>query len=75
VITHGDSVNLRYKWNANVPDFNMPVKVTTAQNQYGFIYPATDFQTTKLNLTDARDFKVAEELFFINVKAFMLYRE
>lgn len=75
VITRGDSMSLLYKWSADVADFNMPVKVTTANEKYEFIYPTTEFQTIELNLSDAKNFKVAEELFYINVKHSLRYRE
>jgi aminopeptidase N len=64
----GSTITARYRWNADVNDFHMPVKVTTSSNRYEFIYPTTSWQTMELRGIRPEDFKVAENLFYVDVK-------
>jgi aminopeptidase N len=64
----GDSITARYRWEADVDNFHMPIKVTTAPGKYEFITPTTEWQTKKLDGVAPEDFKVAEDLFYINVR-------
>lgn len=64
----GDSVTARFRWNADVNDFRMPIKVTTAPGKYEFITPTTDWQSIKLNGIAPEDFKVADDLFYVNTR-------
>jgi cyclophilin family peptidyl-prolyl cis-trans isomerase len=67
-VKEGDSVTARYRWEADINDFRMPIKVTTAKDKYEFITPTTDWQTKKLNGIAPEDFKVAEDLFYVNTR-------
>ncbi len=67
-VKEGDAVTARYRWEADVSDFRMPVKVTTAPGKFEFIAPTTDWQTKKLNGIAPEDFKVAEDLFYVNTR-------
>jgi len=69
----GDVVTARYRWIAEVQDFRMPVKVTTAANRYEFITPTTQWQSIELTGLNPEDFKVAEDLFYIDVKHSWVY--
>ncbi len=64
----GDALNVTYRWEETVPDFHMPVKVTTAPDKYEFITPTTKPQTMKIANLKPDDFKVAEDLFFVRVR-------
>ncbi len=64
----GDKVTARYKWTADVSDFRMPVKVTTSEDHYEFIYPTTSWQTMMLGDIRPENFKVAGDLFYVGVK-------
>ena len=64
----GEKVTARYRWNADVPDFRMPVKVTTSGNTYEIIHPTTSWQTMTLGSIRPEDFRVAEDLFYIGVR-------
>jgi len=68
IVKDGDSVTVRYRWEADVDNFRMPIKVTTAPGKFEFITPTTDWQTKKLNGIVPEDFKVAEDLFYVNVR-------
>ncbi len=63
----GKRVSMQYKWNADVTDFRMPVKVTTSKSQFEFIYPTTEDQTMELNEMALEDFQIAEDLFYVNL--------
>jgi len=68
VTKKGDNVTARYRWNADVPDFKMPIKVTTSDNRYEFIYPTTTLQTVKLGNMRPEDFKVEKDRFYVDLK-------
>jgi hypothetical protein len=63
----GGFVNLRYRWENAVPNFRMPVKVTTGPGRYEFITPTTEWKTKKLRGLAPEDFKVAEDLFYLKL--------
>lgn len=73
VTQKGKDITARYRWQADVADFKMPVMVTIAPGTYEFIYPTKEWKTTKLSLTDPKEFKVAENLFLINVHSGITY--
>jgi aminopeptidase N len=76
----GDVVRARYRWNADVPShtevlrhagvagFTMPVKAMTAPGKYEFIYPTPEWQTIDLHGMNPEDFKIADNLFFVDLK-------
>lgn len=63
----GNKTILKYKWNTDVKDFKMPVKITTSKNKFEFIYPGTEMKEMEINL-NPEDLKAAENLFYMNVK-------
>jgi aminopeptidase N len=73
VIKKGNDTALRYKWDADVKRFEMPVKVTTSKDNYEFIYPTTKFKTMKLKDFDPKDFKVDEDEFLCGTKIYRSY--
>lgn len=73
ITRRGNDVKAKYKWNADVRDFRMPVTVTTAPGKYEFITPTTDWQTMTLGDIDPMQFKVAESLFYVDVKLDWVY--
>ncbi len=64
----GKKTTARYKWTADVKEFRMPIKVTTAEETYNFIYPTTETQVLDLGEMDPTKFKIAEDLFYIDFK-------
>lgn len=65
-----DELNrLHYRWQADVPHFDMPLKVTLNEGEgYSFIYPSsTRWKVTDLGLTDPSTFKV-DSNFYIRTK-------
>ena len=61
-----DSLVLKYRWKADVENFRMPVKVTTAVDKFDFIYPTHEWKTITLKHMTADQFEV-DEGFFIEV--------
>lgn len=59
---------IEYRWKADVENFDMPVKATTGIGVREFIYPTTQWQTLEMPNLSQKNFKVAEDLFFIKVK-------
>jgi aminopeptidase N len=64
----GNDVTARYRWNSDVKDFKMPVRVTTSENKYEFIYPTTAWQTTKLGKIRPEDFKIESNRFYADLR-------
>jgi len=69
----GKDITARYRWIADVAGFAMPVKVTTSPGKYEFIYPTTEWKSSKLSLKNPTEFKVAEDLFYIEVRKSITY--
>ena len=68
-----NSVTARYRWKADVADFRMPIKATTSRGKYEFIYPTTTWQTMKLENIWPEEFKIADELFLVDLKLRWVY--
>jgi aminopeptidase N len=64
----GNVVRARYRWNADVKEFRMPIKAMTAPGKYEFIYPTADWQTMDLHGMNPEDFKIADNLFLVDLK-------
>jgi hypothetical protein len=63
----GSNLIVKYRWQADVPGFRMPVKGTIAPGHFDFIYPATAWKTITLKNMTASDFEVDEDSFFVRV--------
>lgn len=63
-----NSLVVNFKWNADVQDFNMPIKVTKSKNKFDFIRPTTIWQTLILPNMDPDDFEVDESRFYIEAE-------
>ncbi len=64
----GNEVTAAYRWNTDVQNFSMPVQVTTSSGKFGFIYPTTSWATSRIDIKDPSEFKVAEDLFYIDTR-------
>jgi len=71
----GDVVTARYRWQVDVPDFRMPIKVTTAPGKYQFIVPTTEWQTNTLHRLAPEDFKIAGDLFYVDLSLRWSYHD
>jgi len=65
---HGADLEVRYKWEADVPDFRMPIKVTTSRDSLSFIYPTADWQKITLKGMTPADFRVDTTEFYTTIK-------
>jgi aminopeptidase N len=71
----GSGLSARFRWRAEVADFRMPVKVTTAPGPFTFIKPTSAWQTLDLGTMDPKDFRVADQLFYIYTQIRINYQE
>lgn len=69
----GDTVRAMYRWNADTPDFRMPVKAQTSPGRFEWIHPTNSWQTVELRKMKPEDFKIAEDLFYVDVKLRWVY--
>ncbi len=54
----GNDLEVRYKWKADVPDFRLPVKVSTETKEPFLIYPTSEWKTIQMTNSKPRDFHV-----------------
>lgn len=64
----GDDLEITYRWEADVEGFYMPLLVGK-KGDYQFIKPTVLWQKIRLKDMTAKDFRVAEELFYVNTRA------
>lgn len=64
-----DLLTVKYKWKSDLKDFRMPVKVTTSNDRFDFIYPTTEWKTMQLPAMKSKQFKVDTDEFYINVSS------
>jgi aminopeptidase N len=69
----GGKTTCRYRWRADVKNFRMPVKVTTSPGTFAFIHPTTEWQTLDLGGIDPKEFRYAEEWFYIETQFRTMY--
>lgn len=69
----GDVVKAYYKWDADVPEFKMPIKVTAAPGKYELIYPTNKMKSIDLVGLHPDEFKVAEDQYFVDFKISKTY--
>ncbi len=67
LVKKGEEVKATYRWEANVDNFDMPIKVTTSPGKYEMIYPTNTSKSMDLQGLDPDDFKVAEDQFYVNL--------
>jgi len=63
-----DTVMMSYRWNADVKEFQMPVRVTTAPGKYEFIIPTTSWQQLKIGDIKPEDFKLEADRFYVDLR-------
>ncbi len=73
VTKKGDSTTAMYRWDADVKDFRMPIRVTTSDDKFEFIYPTTKWQTMKLNISRPEDFKIESDRFYVDSRLIYSY--
>jgi hypothetical protein len=60
-------LTLKYRWEANVADFRMPVRMTIAMNKFELITPTTEWQTLQLDHLEQSDFQIDDENILMSV--------
>lgn len=69
----GEAVTASYKWETDVDDFRMPVKVSTAPGKMEIIHPTKTWQSMNLDGLPLDDFTFAQDQYFINLKIWKRY--
>ena len=69
----GDTVTASFMWEADVKEFNMPIKATTAPGKYELIYPTDKMKTIDLHGLHPDDFKVVENHYLIDFNVWKTY--
>ena len=62
----GRSYTLVYRWEA-ITEFDMPILINTGKNDF-WIYPNNVWKELDLGSFDIHDFKIRDDLFFIDIK-------
>ena len=62
----GRNYTLVYRWEA-ISEFDMPILINTGNNDF-WIYPNIVWKELDLGSFDIHDFKVRDDLFFIDIK-------
>ncbi|MDA9808475.1 M1 family metallopeptidase [Flavobacteriales bacterium] len=62
----GKNITLLYRWEA-IPEFDMPILINTGSKDF-WVYPNSEWKEQNLGSFDKYDFKVRDDLFFIDVK-------
>ena len=63
----GESLEVRYRWQADVEGFDMPILVGKS-DAYWTLYPSSEWKTTIFQKLEAKNFRVATELFYVDTK-------
>lgn len=64
----GADLQVKYRWQADVKDFRMPVKVTMTAEKLNFIYPTDQWKTMLLKNISMDAFDVDTDNFYIDVR-------
>jgi aminopeptidase N len=64
----GSTVTARLRWVAEVPAFRMPIKATVNGKGFEWISPTTAWQTMTLKIDRPEDFRIADDLFYVELK-------
>ena len=62
----GNDLEIKYRWASTIKNFNMPLSVGKGRS-YSQINPTTNWKTATIKNMKKSDFKIATELFLINV--------
>jgi aminopeptidase N len=64
----GNSLKIKYRWQADAHGFCMPVKLTASKDKFTLVYPTMEWQTMELKEMNKSDLKVDTENFYIEVR-------
>jgi len=59
---------IKYKWNANVTNFNMPIRVNVNNDKQEWLKPNLEWQKTKLKDFNRSEFSIDDRHFYIATK-------
>jgi aminopeptidase N len=64
----GKDLEVQYAWQADVQNFRMPIRVTTAPGTMGFVYPTTQRKAVVFKNMSQEEFDVDTDNFYIDVQ-------
>jgi hypothetical protein len=67
LMKRGDHYRIKYRWRADVNEFDMPLDVVVAGNKQR-LFPSRKWKKQNLTMTNASDFKIDSQRFYIAVK-------
>ena len=73
LVARGGKTTCRYRWRADVKGFRMPLKVTTSPGAFTMIHPTPEWQTLDLGTMDPKEFRYADEWFYIDAQIRTMY--
>ena len=73
LVVRGGRTTCRYRWRADVKGFRMPLKVTTSPGAFTMIQPTQEWQTLDLGTMDPKEFRYADEWFYIDAQIRTMY--
>jgi aminopeptidase N len=69
----GATIDLRYRWIADVDSFRMPIKIFGKGGNPILLHPTPTWQTLRLEDVNPEDLRVAEDQFYVDVKRTITY--
>ena len=73
VTIRGDSASVRYRWKADVQDFQMPIRLSIAGKPLELITPTTSWQTMRMVGVRPGEIGIAEDLYYIDLTVNRVY--
>ncbi|MDH4069955.1 MAG: M1 family metallopeptidase [Ignavibacteria bacterium] len=67
ITRQGPNTVMQYRWDADARDFSMNLSVTTGPDRFETIRPTTSWQTMNLDGVDPREFRIADDLFYVTM--------
>jgi Peptidase family M1 domain/Peptidase M1 N-terminal domain len=64
----GEDLVLQFKWNANVSNFVLPVKISTPNKKEFFIYPATEWKSILMPKTSSKDIRIDNQFSYFDIE-------
>lgn len=64
----GDKITARYRWQADVDGFDMPIMAMTSPGKYETLNPTEEWQTVKLHGMDPEDFRIPDDQYYVDFR-------
>ena len=61
------NLKVRYRWESDLQDFDMPIEILGPKGDYVRIKPTTEWQELTLKKMEKKDFRIASELYYVGL--------